>query len=219
MTKKTVADGAAVSPCMPTNNAAVQHPPVGSLVDGGSLKLVEVLGVGGYGIVYRAVDTLTSHRSYAVKCLSSAHGQTNVRRQMHLREVTLHQISSAHPGIVTLHRVVEEAGYTFLVMDFASDHDLFAQILHKCRYLGDDALIKHVFRQILDAVGYCHSLGIYHRDLKPENVLCFDKGYRVVLTDFGLATTDKMSEEYRTGSVYHMSPGACLSLTFCSAFV
>ncbi|KZP16883.1 hypothetical protein FIBSPDRAFT_865405, partial [Athelia psychrophila] len=83
---------------------------------------------------------------------------------------------------------------------------LFGQILNSCRYLGNDALIKHVFLQMLDAVEYCHNLGIYHRDLKPENVLCFDGGLRIALTDFGLATTDRFSEEFRTGSVYHMSP-------------
>jgi len=103
--------------------------------------------------------------------------------------------------------VVEEGNYTYIIMDYASDGDLFSQILHNCRYLGRDHLIKHIFLQLLDAVEYCHSLGIYHRDLKPENVLCFDGGMRVAITDFGLATTDRFSEEFRTGSVYHMSPG------------
>ena len=92
-------------------------------------------------------------------------------------------------------------------MEYASDGDLFGQILNSCRYLGNDGLIKHVFLQLLDAVEYCHCLGIYHRDLKPENVLCFDNGLRIAITDFGLATTERSSEEFRTGSVYHMSPG------------
>jgi len=186
------------------------QPAIGTLVDGNSLKLVEILGVGGYGVVYRAIDTYSSHpRSYAVKCLSAVHGQSAARRQMHIREISFHQIASTHPSVVTLHRVVEESGHTFIIMDYAPDHDLFTQILHKSRYLGDSALIKHTFLQIVDAVQYCHSLGIYHRDLKPENVLCFDQGYRVAITDFGLATTDKVSKEFRTGSLYHMSPGMC----------
>lgn len=185
------------------------HPPVGTSIDGGSLKLVDVLGVGGYGVVYRAIDTLQalSPKSYAIKCLISSGHQTPRQRQIHIREIALHQLASAHPGVVTLHRVVEEGSYTYIVMDFAPDHDLFTQILHSCRYLGDDALIKDIFLQLLDAVEYCHSLGIYHRDLKPENILCFDDGLRIAITDFGLATTDKLSDEFRTGSVYHMSPG------------
>lgn len=184
------------------------HPPVGTLIDGGSLELVEVLGVGGYGVVYRAVDIRSPNpRSYAVKCLVSQSHQTHRQRQIHIREIALHQIASSHPGVITLHRIVEDYNRTYIVMDYAPDHDLFTQILHSCRYLGDDTLIKDVFLQLLDAVEYCHSLGIYHRDLKPENVLCFDDGLRIAITDFGLATTDKLSEEFRTGSVYHMSPG------------
>lgn len=187
---------------------SVDEPQVGALIDGDSLKLVEVLGVGGYGVVYRGVDTYSPNpKSYAVKCLLHSRLQRSCRRQVHIREIALHQISSAHPGVITLHRVVEEGDHTYIIMDYAPDNDLFTQILNHRRYVGDDALIKHVFLQLLDAVEYCHSLGIYHRDLKPENVLCFDDGYRVAITDFGLATTEKVSNELRTGSIYHMSPG------------
>ncbi|KAL0960038.1 hypothetical protein HGRIS_011686 [Hohenbuehelia grisea] len=190
-------------PGMPAPSS--QHPPVGTLIDNGSLRLVEILGVGGYGVVYRAIDTGSLRpQTYAVKCL--LHTQVSRKRQAHIQEIALHQISSAHPNVVTLHRVIEEPHCTFIIMEFASAGDLFSQILHKCRYLGDDYIIKRVFLQLLDAVEYCHSLGIYHRDLKPENVLCFDDGMRVAITDFGLATTDKVSEAFRTGSIYHMSP-------------
>ncbi|KAH0826537.1 kinase-like domain-containing protein [Lanmaoa asiatica] len=148
-------------------------PALGTLIDNDTLELVEVLGVGGYGVVYRAVDSLA--RNYAVKCLISSQVHTGSRqRQLHIREIALHRLASAHPNVVTLHRVVEEHNYTYL---------------------------------LLDAVEYCHSLGIYHRDLKPENVLCFDGGLRVAITSFGLATTDRFSEEFRTGSVRYMSPG------------
>lgn len=189
--------------------ASLAPPALGTFIDDGALELVEVLGVGGYGVVYRAVDTRSPREeSYAVKCLiHSPTQQSSRQRQLHIREITLHQLASAHPGVVSLHRVIEDLNYTYLIMDFASDGDLFSQILHSCRYLGKDHLIKHVFLQLLDAVEYCHSLGIYHRDLKPENVLCFDGGLRVAITDFGLATTERLSDEFRTGSVYHMSPG------------
>jgi tRNA A-37 threonylcarbamoyl transferase component Bud32 len=193
------------SPAAPSN----VHPPLGTLIDEDNLELVEVLGIGGYGVVYRAVDTRSSSpKSYAVKCLMHTQlQQTSRQRQAHIREIALHQIASAHPNVVTLHRVIEECHLTYIIMDYANDGDLFSQILHNCRYLGDDFLIKHIFLQLLDAVEYCHSLGIYHRDLKPENILCFDGGLRIAITDFGLATTDKVSDEFRTGSIYHMSPG------------
>ena len=188
------------------------HPPLGTLIDGHSLELVEVLGVGGYGVVYRAIDrdplSLTGYlKSYAVKCLISPPNASPRQRHVHIREIALHQLASVHPGVVTLHRVIEQHNVTYIILDYAPDHDLFTQILRNCKYLGNDELIRHIFLQLLEAVEYCHILGIYHRDLKPENVLCFDGGLRVAITDFGLATTEKMSDEFRTGSVYHMSPG------------
>ncbi len=198
-----------------SSSSPSNHPPIGTVIDDGSLELVEVLGVGGYGVVYRAEDTFSSSpKSYAVKCLSHSYSHSSRQRQLHIREITLHQIASAHPNVASLHRVVEDHRHMYIIMEFAPDHDLFSQILHSCRYLGQDHLIRHVFLQLLDAVEYCHTLGIYHRDLKPENVLCFDNGLRVAITDFGLATTDKVSSEFRTGSVYHMSPGTSYTLLF-----
>ena len=193
----------------PQSPASPTPPAIGTFIDNGALQLVEILGYGGYGIVYRAVDTFSPNpKSYAVKCLPHSNKRSATRqRQLHMREITLHQLASGHPNVVTLHRVIEEYQYTFIVMDYCPDGDLFTQILHKRRYLGHDALIKEVFLQLLDAVEYCHSLNIYHRDLKPENILCFDGGLRLAITDFGLATTERMSTEFRTGSVYHMSPG------------
>ncbi|KAI0703701.1 kinase-like protein [Cerioporus squamosus] len=192
----------------PQSVASPTPPALGTLIDNGSLQLVEILGYGGYGIVYRAVDTFSSNpTSYAVKCLPHSNKRNATRqRQLHIREITLHQLASGHPNVVTLHRVVEDYQYTFIVMDYCPDGDLFTQILHRRRYLGNNALIKEVFLQLLDAVEYCHSLNIYHRDLKPENILCFEDGLKLAITDFGLATTERMSTEFRTGSVYHMSP-------------
>ena len=92
-------------------------------------------------------------------------------------------------------------------MDYFPEGDLFTAILTHSLYLARPLLIKSVFLQILDAVISCHDKQIYLRDLKPENVLVADEGARAYLTDFGLATSDELSTEFKTGSVYHMSPG------------
>lgn len=207
----------------PTSSSASSPPPIGTYIDNGSLQLVEILGYGGYGIVYRAIPTTQTSSgqqptSYAVKCLphitkrsSSANtlAATSRQRQLHMRETTLHSLVSSHPNVITLHRVVTDSisQHTFIILDFAPSSDLFTQILHNRTYLGNDALIKDVFLQMVGAVEYCHKTGVFHRDLKPENVLCFDDGKKVAITDFGLATTERWSREFRTGSVYHMSPG------------
>ena len=179
----------------------------------GSLELASILGHGSHGpaVVYRAVDIRSNTLdgpSYAVKCLLHTPTRNASRqRRLRLQEIALHQLASVHPNVVTLHRVVEEEDCTFIVMDYCPDGDLFGQFLQKRRYLGRDDLIKYVFLQLLDAVNYFHSLGIYHRNLKPENVFCFNGGLRVAITNFGLATTEKVSEEFRTGTLYYMSPG------------
>jgi serine/threonine protein kinase len=184
---------------------SIPPPPVGSIIDNGAIEFVDILGYGGYGVVFRAVDTATRTHQYAVKCLT--HAQAPRQRNLHMREINLHRIASAHPSVVSLHRVIEDQTFTYIILDYFPEGDLFTQILHHRTYLGHDNLIKKVFLQLLDAVEHCHNLGIYHRDLKPENVLCKTDGLHVAITDFGLATTDKLSTEFRTGSVYHMSPG------------
>ncbi|KAJ3523826.1 hypothetical protein NMY22_g11268 [Coprinellus aureogranulatus] len=179
------------------------HPPLGTLIHDNTIQLVEILGSGGYGVVFRGVDLSTKrHRKYAVKCMSKAKG----RRSTHVRELNYHLQVSGHPGVVEMYGAVEDDKFTYFIMEYATSHDLFHQILNESRYLARDETIKDVFLQLVDGVQHCHELGVFHRDLKPENVMCFEGGARVAITDFGLATSDTSSCEFRTGSVYHMSP-------------
>ncbi|TFK23830.1 kinase-like protein, partial [Coprinopsis marcescibilis] len=193
---------------MPQASSPVIHPPIGTLIDGDSLELVEVLSAGQGSVVYRAVDTRRTPRlrSYAVKCLITSGHRSARQRQAHIREITLHQLASAHPGVVTLYRVIEQYSHTYIITDYADSHDLFAQIVHDCRYLGRDDLTKVIFLQLLDAVEYCHSLCIYHQNLTLQSIVCHDDGLRVSITDFSHATTDKLSNKFCTDSDYHISP-------------
>ena len=117
-----VAGGAGAS----ASTTAPSPPPLGTLIDdgtsAGALQLAAVLGYGGYGVVYRAVDATsnTTHpTSYAVKCLVQSQTRSSTRqRRLHMQEITLHQLASAHPHVVSLHRVIEEDGFVFIVMDF-----------------------------------------------------------------------------------------------------
>ncbi|PVF96475.1 Pkinase-domain-containing protein [Serendipita vermifera] len=178
---------------------------LGQLVDGGRLRLARILGSGAYGVCYEAhaVGEKEALR-YAVKCILKT-GLDQRQKLFQQRELGLHAAASTHPGIVTLHRIFEESGCVFLVMDLA-EGDLFSMITEHYLYLGRDALIRHVFCQIVDALDYCHRKGIYHRDLKPENILCVNAGAKVMLSDFGLATNEPISRDLGCGSSYYMSP-------------
>jgi serine/threonine protein kinase len=176
------------------------------------LELVSILGVGTFDVVYQAVDVL-NNIPYAVKALPKA-GLDARQRWIQRREMALHHQASQHPNVVSLLCILDSPGCAFVVMEFCPEGDLFSSITEQGCFIGDDGLAKHVFLQILDAVRFCHSLGIYHRDLKPENVLVKDNGHTVKLTDFGLATTDRISCDYGCGSTFYMSPGTLLLKSF-----
>ncbi|KAJ6437900.1 cation transporter-like protein [Purpureocillium lavendulum] len=169
-----------------------------------------ILGTGAYGVVYLAVDAKTGD-CYAAKCLEkfSADGTPlglrAIARQR--QEIRLHSLASAHPNVATLHTILDYPDCTYVILDYCPEGDLFRNITELGRYVGNDDLCKKVFVQLLDAVEYCHGLGIYHRDLKPENILVSDDGDTLKLADFGLATCDSESNEYGCGSMTYMSPG------------
>jgi serine/threonine protein kinase len=74
------------------------------------------------------------------------------------------------------------------------------------QYVGDDELIRSIFLQLIDGVAFLHSLGIAHRDIKPENLVCSDNGTRVRICDFGLATSERKSNEFGCGSTFYIAP-------------
>jgi len=169
---------------------------------------------GAYGVVYSAVNTKTNDTSYAVKyiCKYNTQGTRLSRRQMNrrLREISLHCKASTHPNIIPIFKVIDDYDGIYVVMEYCPESDLFWNICHRGRYVGNDQLCKTVFLQILDAVEHCHNIGIYHRDLKPENILVAHHGWTVKLTDFGLATAGETSSDFGCGSERYMSP-ECLS--------
>lgn len=185
------------------------------LVLGQSLQLQSILGTGAYGVVYSALDRFTNEW-YAVKALSKWNADGNPldsrQRDFQLREIHLHHAASAHPNVVSIHKIVDHPDCTYVILEFCPEGDLFSNITEKGRYVSNDDLVRRAFLQIISAVEHCHSLGIYHRDLKPENILVSENGEKVLLADFGLATTDHVSDDHGCGSTFYMSP-ECLDQT------
>ncbi|CCM05860.1 uncharacterized protein FIBRA_08096 [Fibroporia radiculosa] len=180
----------------------------GHTIDNGRLLITSTLGSGSNGVVFLAIDTTSSEENplqYAVKCIIKPE-KGSPRHDRQRLEISNHLKASYHPNVLTLHCVLEDCFFLYLVMDYCPRGDFFKFLLDGGIAYGDDDLVKGLFLQIIDAVDACHELGIFHRDIKPENILCSEDGTQVYLSDFGLSTRRPYSGTYGAGSSHYMSP-------------
>src|SRR5246127_1675535 len=146
----------------------------------GPYEILQPIGAGGMGKVYRARDTRLD-RTVAVKILPPHLSSDPVRKQRFEREAKT--ISSLnHPHICTLYDVGQQDGVDFLVMECVEGETL-SKRLEKCP-LPLEQVLKFG-AQIADALDKAHRAGIVHRDLKPGNIMLTAMGTK--LLDFGLA--------------------------------
>jgi serine/threonine protein kinase len=147
----------------------------------GHYRILEKIGEGGMGVVYKAHDTHLE-RFVAVKVLTPDRVADPERRRRFGLEA---RAASAlnHPNIVTVHDIAQDRDLNFIVMEFVSGKTL-GQLIRP-NALNLNAALKYG-GQIADALSAAHAAGIVHRDLKPANVMVNDGGIVKVL-DFGLA--------------------------------
>ena len=146
----------------------------------GPYEIVERVGAGGMGEVYRARDTRLP-RDVAIKVLpSQLSGNSDLRMRLEREARSLAAFN--HPHICTLHDVGHESGRDYLVFEFCEGQTLAERIDRGA--LPIDEVLRHGF-EIGDALSRAHRAGIIHRDLKPSNVMLTKSG--VKLLDFGLA--------------------------------
>ncbi|MEO3885773.1 protein kinase [Nonomuraea sp. B5E05] len=151
-------------------------------------RLMSPVGRGGMGMVWQAHDVLLD-RDVAVKELILPYGLDHAGRQVAHRRMLREARSAArltHPGIVTVHDVVEEDGRPWIVMELVRAWSLEQAV----RQSGPLPVIQaaEIGIRVLDAIRHAHAAGIMHRDIKPGNVLLTSD--RVVLTDFGIAAIE-----------------------------
>ena len=147
----------------------------------GHYRIVEKIGEGGMGVVYRAHDERLD-RDVAVKVLHEAVAQDVDRLARFEREAKL-LASLSHQNIAILHGLEEHEGQRYLVMELAEGETL-AERIKRNPVPADEAL--EYARQIAEGLEAAHERGIIHRDLKPANVMVDSEGGVKVL-DFGLA--------------------------------
>jgi len=175
----------------------------------GTYQIVEKIGEGGMGTVYRAVDQLVE-RHVAIKVL-----RPDIARNAELFErfrteaVALARLN--HPSIATLYSFFPQDGELFMAMEFVPGSTLERLLQHTGRLPWQQAVGYLLW--ILEAVRHAHQMGILHRDLKPANIMLTPDG-RVKVTDFGIArilNTGGQTREARVvGTLEYLAPERAL---------
>lgn len=170
-------------------------------------EILEPIGRGGMGEVYRALDTRLD-RQVAVKVINVAnldHADTHERFEREIKSVA----ALSHPNIMTLYDIATHEGMQFAIMEFIEGTTLRELIKSKSLRTNDIVDIAH---GIAAGLGAAHACNIMHRDIKPENVLVTSDGHAKIL-DFGLARRETAEEDQlltteslTPGTIPYMSP-------------
>ena len=176
----------------------------------GHHRLLSVLGSGGMGLVFLADDTRLD-RKVAVKFVHADRQDDRSLTRFRREALSLSKLN--HPGIATVYDYDEESGHPYLVLEYLPGESLKGR-LEKGPLEREEAV--RIAREVAEAVGEAHEVGVIHRDLKPANIHFSGKGAAKVL-DFGVARWERagptqpgdetVTEMYEAlGTLYYMAP-------------
>ena len=172
---------------------------------GGRYELIDVVGVGGMAVVYRARDTILG-RYVAIKILKEAFAKDpDIRKRFAIESRAVAKLS--HHNIVSVYDVGNEDGTDYIVMELIEGVTLKEYLKQKGRLSWQESIF--FAEQISSALVHAHSRGIIHQDIKPQNIIILRDG-TAKLTDFGIASFATTQEtrvvQEAIGSVHYISP-------------
>jgi tetratricopeptide (TPR) repeat protein/predicted Ser/Thr protein kinase len=215
----TVIDISTGSPATPANQKAKQKPrPIGhsdptTLQPGTVLaqryEIVQILGQGGMGAVYKATD-LELNRTVALKVIRPDLARDRAIVDRFKQELLLaHQVT--HRNVIRIYDLSEADGMKFITMEYVEGDNLLTLLHQKKKFSPEESV--EIMQQVCRALEAAHSVEVIHRDLKPQNVMR-DKTGRILVMDFGLARTlegDGMTQSGAlVGTMEYMSPEQAL---------
>jgi len=160
----------------------------------GHYQVLEKLGEGGMGVVYKARDTHLD-RSVAIKILPAEKVSDPQRKARFVQEAKAAS-GLNRPNIITVHDIASQEGCDFIVMEYVAGKTLDEIIPRKGMKLGE---ALKVAVQIADTLTRAHAAGIVHRDLKPSNTMVDEHG-QVKILDFGLAKLTEQAPDQESAS-------------------
>ncbi|XP_066261864.1 uncharacterized protein [Euwallacea similis] len=155
--------------------------PVEKLVRVGYYELDKTIGKGNFAVVKLATHIVTRTK-VAIKIIDKTVLDEENLTKIFRETAILKKLR--HPHITRLYQLMETKQTIYMVTEYVSNGEIFDHLVAKGRMSEPEA--KRIFRQIVSAVGYCHSSGVVHRDLKAENLL-LDHNMNIKLADFGFS--------------------------------
>ena len=176
---------------------------------GNRYEIVQLLGAGGMGAVYKARD-IEIGRLVAFKVIRPEFARDrNIIERFKQELLLASQVT--HKNVIRIYDLGEADGMKFITMEFVDGHDLHYMIREHGSYSRQESIA--IIRQVCLALEAAHAVGVVHRDLKPQNILV-DASGRVLVMDFGLARSVADSELTQSGSLVgtmdYMSPEQAL---------
>ncbi|XP_074584208.1 CBL-interacting protein kinase 9-like [Curcuma longa] len=165
----------------------------------GKYELGRTLGEGSFAKVKYARNVQTGD-SVAIKILDKHHVLRHKMVEQIKREISTMKLIK-HPNVVQIHEVIASKTKIYIVLELVDGGELFDKIVNHGKLKEDEA--RRYFQQLINAVDYCHSRGVYHRDLKPENLILDSFGVLKV-SDFGLSA---FAPQIREDGLLHTTCG------------